>query len=307
MKFPLLLLGGLVTICAARGLGQVAPSQALTESLERAYELLGNGEFQPAKAELEKATVLARGPCGECLLGMSHIYASEKKWDQVVAAAQQALPLLSSADLQARAYNQIAVAHATSPAPGSLARAEHALRRGAELGGSWGAIARYNLAEVYARQQRWAETVEAARQYLNEAGAEGTSLKEARVLLCRARDRLPDGAPLPVEGEAPQPLLPEGAVRLPEILSQVRPAYTIEAREARTMGAVVVEATIDEEGCVRHVRALKEQPNGLTESAMRAMRRWVFLPAKLADKPVKVYYHLTVNFKVERDSPPPPG
>jgi hypothetical protein len=50
---------------------------------------------------------------------------------------------------------------------------------------------------------------------------------------------------------------------------------------------------------VRNVRALQEVPNGLTESAVESVRRWVFSPATLDGRPVKVYYVLTVNFSVQ--------
>src|SRR5262245_9624464 len=106
-----------------------APQQALNESLARAFQLISDGQFQMAKAELEKAARLAGGPCGECLLGLSHVYASEGgKWDQVVATVQQALPLLSSPALQARAYDQLGVAYVKLNAADSLSKAEEAFR-----------------------------------------------------------------------------------------------------------------------------------------------------------------------------------
>ena len=97
---------------------------------------------------------------------------------------------------------------------------------------------------------------------------------------------------------------PNGAVKPPELIARTKPAYTAEARSAGTSGTVVLEAVIDREGCVTQVRARKEQPNGLTESAMKAIRTWVFHPALLVEKPVKVYYMLTVNFQARKDNPP---
>jgi TonB family protein len=287
-----------------------APRQALTESLGRAFGLIAEGQFQMAKAELERATALAGGPCGECLLGLSHVYASEGgKWDQVVATVQQAIPLLSSPAALARAYNQLGLAFVARRDPGALSKAEEALRQGADFGGPWGTMARYNLAEVLAREQKWAETVETARRYLKDAGPEGTSLKEARVLLCRARTYLP-AEPPPEPREDLEPKRVGGEVTRPEIVSSVKPVYTEEARKARTNGTVIVEAIIDEEGCVRNVRALQELPNGMTEAAMEAIRQWVFFPATLGGKPVKVYYVLNINFRVQVDDKPvlrPPG
>jgi len=286
-----------------------APQQALNKTLARAFQLISDGQFQMAKAELEKATALATGPCGECLLGMAHVYASEGgKWDQVVATVQQALPLLSSPALQARAYDQLGVAYVKLNSPDSLSKAEEAFRRGADLGGSWGAIASYNLAEILFRQQRWSDAVEAARRYLKQAGSD-TTFKEARALLCRARAHLPNDVP-PVTGEDQEPKQVEGEVTRPEIIAQMKPVYTDEARIALTTGKVIVKAIIDQEGCVTDVRALQELPHGLTESAMQAVRQWVFSPATLAGKPVKVYYVLTINFQTgvgDRPLPQPPG
>lgn len=47
----------------------------------------------------------------------------------------------------------------------------------------------------------------------------------------------------------------------------------------------------------KSVRVLKEQPYGLTESAVKAVKGWKFKPATLDGKPVTVYYVLTVNFQ----------
>jgi TonB family protein len=305
----------LLALCsAAPAFGQQkatpAPQQTLNETLARAFQLISDGQFQMAKAELEKATALAGGPCGECLLGMAHVYASEGgKWDQVASTVQQALPLLGSPGLQARAYDQLGVAYVKLNASDGLSKAEEAFRRGAELGGPWGAIARYNLAEVEFRQQKWAEAADAARRYLKEAGPEGTSLQEASVLLCRARAHLSDELP-PAEGEDPAPMRIEGAVTRPTLIARVNPQYTEEARKAHVNGKVILEAIIDKEGCVRNLRPLQELPNGMTEAAMAAVRNWVFSPSTRAGKPVKVYYVLTINFQVQVDDKPvgrPPG
>jgi TonB family protein len=281
-----------------------AAQETLASVLERAYQLISEGSFNPAREELEKATALAGGPCGECLLGFSHVYAADKKWDRAVEAAQQAIPLLKSPGPRARAYDQLGVALVVRGGRGALSKAEEALRQGAELGGAWGTLARYNLAEVLARQQKWAETMEASRRYLQEAGPEGTALKESRILLCVARSHLPE-EPLPEESlpertERSGPLrIKEGETTRPEIIRQFKPVYSEKARQAGTRGTVIVEAIIDEEGCVRNIRSLQGLPNGLTKAAMEAVRQWVFSPATLEGKPVKVYYVLTINFNVQ--------
>lgn len=294
MKTSILLV--LCILAAAPGFGgqeQPAAPSAQAEALEKAFKLINEGNLKRAKEELDRAAALGDGSCGECLLGLSHVYASEKKWDLAVDASQQAIPLLKTPGLQARAYNQLGLANTMLGTPDSLARAEDALRRAVDLGGPWGAMARYNLVEVLARRERWAEAAQAVQSYLAEARPDGRALKEARSLLCRLRSRLPDEP-----GGNPEPLRVGGDVLRPEILSQVKPVYNEKARRAGTKGTVIMEVIIDEQGCVRNIRVLQEVPDGLTEAAVASVRQWVFSPATLKGQPVKVYYVLTVNFAV---------
>ncbi|HEV2845015.1 MAG TPA: energy transducer TonB, partial [Thermoanaerobaculia bacterium] len=275
----------LAALWAVPAFGAQVDSKAQAKSLERAFKLIGDGKFKQARTEIDKATVAAGGPCGECLLGLSHIYASEQKWSEAADASRQAIPLLKSPALQARAYNQLGIANVMLNTPESLAQAEEELRKAADAGGAWGAMARYNLAELLYRRRSWAEAAEAARLYLQEAGPGGTTLKEARVLLCRARNLLPEEPSPEVEGASkdamPDPLRVGGGVSRPEILYQEDPQYTEAARQARVEGTVILEAIIDEDGCVRNARALRGLSHGMTESALGTVRRWVFRPAML--------------------------
>lgn len=93
-----------------------------------------------------------------------------------------------------------------------------------------------------------------------------------------------------------------GDITRPELISNVRPAYTELARRARVTGVVILEATIDERGTVADVRVLKGLPMGLDRSAVEAVQQWKFRPATLKGQPVAVYYVLTVNFQID-DSP----
>lgn len=266
---------------------------ALAASLERAFKLINDRQLAEAKVELERATALAEGPCGECLLGMSSVYEWEKKWEESVDAAQRAIPLLSSPNLQARAYDQIGMVYMGQRMPDALVKSEEALRRGASLGGTWGALARYHLVEVLMMQKSWEKAVEEARRYLKEAGPEPTRyVKQAHVFLCWSRSYLPEDSP-PPKAETDQPLrVGEGGITRPEILWKEDPAGWAGIR-----GNVILEALIDEEGCVRNVRMLKESSEDLNRSAMNALRKWAFFPAMHGDRPVKVYYVLTINFR----------
>jgi TonB family protein len=215
-----------------------------------------------------------------------------------VDTLEQAIPLLSSPNDRARAYNQLGVALTKSNHLHSTAKAEEALRTAADLGGPWGRLARYNLAEVLLKRQRWADAAEAARQFLNDAVPGGMAVKEARIVLCRARSHLPQG-PLPEPEQESEPIRVGGEVSRPEILFQTGPVYPEKARRAGATGLVIVEGIIDTEGCVTDIRVLRSLRPDLDEAAVAAVRRWVFAPAMLDGKPVKVYYVLTVNFQIE--------
>ncbi|MFL6259553.1 MAG: energy transducer TonB [Thermoanaerobaculia bacterium] len=93
-------------------------------------------------------------------------------------------------------------------------------------------------------------------------------------------------------------------VSRPEVISAPAPVYTELARRARVTGTVILEAIINEQGDVENVRVLKDQPMGLDQAAVDAVKNWKFKPATKDGKPVKVYYVLTVNFQ-GNDSPLP--
>lgn len=113
---------------------------------------------------------------------------------------------------------------------------------------------------------------------------------------------LPSGPPppRPVEpGRGPEgPVHVLGAVVPPEAVFAPDPRYPEAARRARRPGMVVLQATIDRDGRVTDLEVLRGAPFGMTEAALAAVRRWRFRPATLEDRPVAVYYHLTVRFQV---------
>jgi TonB family protein len=95
------------------------------------------------------------------------------------------------------------------------------------------------------------------------------------------------------------PLTVGGAVIRPVLLDKIEPQYTETARRVRLEGTVLVQAVIDEQGRVVDVKILKPLPMGLDKAGVDAVSRWRFQPATLYGRPVKVYYSLTVNFRVQ--------
>ena len=138
--------------------------------------------------------------------------------------------------------------------------------------------------------------IETGRRRLEAANLSTADRHASRQLLCIARTYLHEELPEPKDGPIP---VGEGVHR-PELSGFIKPRYTPEARRDKTTGTVIVEAVIDREGCVRRLHALKGLPSGLSETAIAAVRNWTFEPATFDDKPVEVYYVLTLNFPVEK-------
>jgi TonB family protein len=102
---------------------------------------------------------------------------------------------------------------------------------------------------------------------------------------------------------ADSPYRVNDGVSRPEKISGAAPVYTELARRARVTGTVIVEAIIDKQGNVVSAKVLKGLPMGLDRAAVDAVETWKFKPAMNEGKPVKVYYVVTVNFKVEGAAP----
>jgi TonB family protein len=106
-----------------------------------------------------------------------------------------------------------------------------------------------------------------------------------RIKLCKQKRHVPlepaESQPQKIDGS-------EGKVSRPTILHQVPPRFA-------GPGRVVAEAVIDEDGCVRQVRVLRSAGKRVDAAAVDAIEQWVFLPAILDGRPVRVFYVLTVT------------
>ena len=105
----------------------------------------------------------------------------------------------------------------------------------------------------------------------------------------------PAGNPRPTEQqETVVGLKPPRAVRAPQ------PTYPAGAREFQVSGTMVVLAIIDSKGRVREPRVLESLPAPtLTLAALEALREWRFEPAVLDGEPTAVWYHLSVNYRIQ--------
>lgn len=88
--------------------------------------------------------------------------------------------------------------------------------------------------------------------------------------------------------KAPVPLMP------------IRPVYPDIAQEAGIEGQVIVQCFIDKKGKVTETIILKGIPNtGLNESAIAALRKTRFRPAKQRETKVGVWITIPINFTLQ--------
>ena len=95
-------------------------------------------------------------------------------------------------------------------------------------------------------------------------------------------------------------LSPGGEISRPEIRKREDLLYPVALRAQRIKGQVIVETVIDERGVVGRPRILNpgKAHSLLVLAVLDSLRDWRFKPAKLAGKPVAVYYVLTTNMRV---------
>ncbi len=95
-----------------------------------------------------------------------------------------------------------------------------------------------------------------------------------------------------------QPIFVVGDVVPPEAIYAPEPRFPEIERRIGRGGLVIVQAVIGRDGTVGEVKVLRGVSPALTDAAVEAVRGWRFRPAMRSDRPVSVYYQLTVRFEV---------
>ncbi|MGA7913648.1 MAG: TonB family protein [Candidatus Acidiferrales bacterium] len=100
------------------------------------------------------------------------------------------------------------------------------------------------------------------------------------------------------------PISGQNGFTQPVCISCPGPAYDEQARAHRTQGAVVLMAVIASDGSVQTLSIEDALPDGLTENALEAVRKWKFQPALGPDgKPAKVQHSIRIRFNGRRTLP----
>lgn len=82
------------------------------------------------------------------------------------------------------------------------------------------------------------------------------------------------------------------------IIGKPRASYTDSARRANVQGSVLLKVTLLSNGSVGSVTPVKELPSGLTEQAIAAARKLVFLPKRVNGVPVTVIVTFDYGFSI---------
>jgi protein TonB len=89
-----------------------------------------------------------------------------------------------------------------------------------------------------------------------------------------------------------------GKVVAANLVRQVKPVYPQVAKDNRIQGVVVLEANIATDGSVSDARVLTGNPT-FVQSALEAVRQWVYKPVLLEGQAVEAVSTITINFAFE--------
>jgi protein TonB len=94
------------------------------------------------------------------------------------------------------------------------------------------------------------------------------------------------------------PYRPGSGITPPELLKEVRPDYTEDARRRSLEGEVILEIVVRRDGTVANMRLVQGLGAGLDQRAIEAVRQWRFAPARRYGTPVDVLVEVAVEFRL---------
>jgi len=89
-----------------------------------------------------------------------------------------------------------------------------------------------------------------------------------------------------------------GTIRTATLIKRVNPVYPAEAKAAHIEGTVRFTALLGKDGTVKDLQLLNGPPM-LVESAMAAVKQWLYQPTLLNGEAVEVRTQIVVNFRLE--------
>lgn len=91
---------------------------------------------------------------------------------------------------------------------------------------------------------------------------------------------------------------PGSGIVTPKLLNEVKPAYTADAMRAKIQGSVHLDAVVLPDGSVGNVQITRslDPTFGLDQEAIKAVKRWRFIPGTRQGQPVHVIVEIEVTF-----------
>jgi TonB family protein len=146
------------------------------------------------------------------------------------------------------------------------------------------------------------------RNVKGERDALGRDMKPKRDLSCRRAAKWLDGfkASQLVQAAPRAPSSPSvfqvgNGVESPQLIRQVRPAYTENAKRKKIEGVVVLQAVVLVDGTVGQVKVLRslDPTYGLDQEALKAASQWRFVPGTRSGVPVAVQITIELTFTLK--------
>ena len=93
---------------------------------------------------------------------------------------------------------------------------------------------------------------------------------------------------------------PGNGVTLPQLVREVKPAYTSDAMRAKIQGTVLLECIVRPDGSVGDVQVVRSLDStfGLDQEAIKAARQWRFQPGSRLGEPVPVLVTIDLTFSL---------
>jgi periplasmic protein TonB len=106
----------------------------------------------------------------------------------------------------------------------------------------------------------------------------------------------PPPPPPPPPQVASAPVRIGGQIKAPALLHRVEPIYPDFAAMAQVTGLVILEATVNRDGCVESVKVLRSRHPLLDRAAQDALLQWRYSPLVLNGMPTPFVLTVTFNF-----------
>jgi TonB family protein len=98
--------------------------------------------------------------------------------------------------------------------------------------------------------------------------------------------------------QTPQRIRVGGNVQAANLITRVNPRYPPEAKKAGIQGTVRLQAVLSKDGTVQDLQVMSGEPV-LAESALDAVRQWVYKPTLINGQPVEVQTVIDINFTLQ--------